>query len=136
MVLTDRRILILDKRLLAGIQTIAIDLDRINSVTGDSGLMFGNIKVQDGGDERKIGMIRNKTVHPFVNRIQETIQVRKQTLHEQQARAIAAASTSTAGPSPAPIDLADQLEKLANLMERGILTPEEFAQQKAKLLSG
>ena len=32
--------------------------------------------------------------------------------------------------------IADELEKLASLMERGILTPEEFAHQKAKLLQG
>ncbi len=133
--LTDRRILILDKKFLAGIQTIAIDLDRVNSITGDTGLFFGNVKIQDGGDERKVGLIRNDTVQPFVARVQEAIQQRKQHLHDQQAAAIAAASAPTTAP-PAAVNVADQLEKLASLMERGILTPEEFAQQKAKLLQG
>ena len=33
------------------------------------------------------------------------------------------------------MDVASQLERLAALVERGILTPQEFAAQKAKLLS-
>jgi hypothetical protein len=40
-------------------------------------------------------------------------------------------ATTTAAPVP---DLADQLRKLADLRDHGILTDEEFAGQKAKLL--
>lgn len=35
----------------------------------------------------------------------------------------------------APVDTASQLEKLATLRDQGVLTPEEFADQKAKLLA-
>ena len=35
----------------------------------------------------------------------------------------------------APVDTAAQLEKLADLRDQGVLTPEEFAAQKAKLLA-
>src|SRR3546814_7928119 len=38
------------------------------------------------------------------------------------------------GASPAPASVADELTKLANLRDLGILTLEEFAQQKARLL--
>lgn len=99
-------------------------------------MLLGNIKIQDGGDERKVGSIQNKAVRPFVTRIQEAIEARKQMLHEQQARAIAAASSLSATSTQAPVDIASQLERLADLMDRGILTPEEFAEQKAKLLNG
>lgn len=44
---------------------------------------------------------------------------------------IDAAST----PAPAPIDVADQLRKLAALRDEGILTEDEFAVQKARLLN-
>ena len=40
-------------------------------------------------------------------------------------------------PAPAPaqeVDVASQLERLADLKDQGILTEEEFAAQKAKLL--
>ncbi|CAN5497790.1 SHOCT domain-containing protein [soil metagenome] len=35
----------------------------------------------------------------------------------------------------APVDTAGQLEKLAGLRDSGVITPEEFASQKAKLLA-
>ncbi|HEV8056303.1 MAG TPA: SHOCT domain-containing protein [Nocardioidaceae bacterium] len=44
-----------------------------------------------------------------------------------------AAPTPAAGP---PVDLADQLRKLAELRDQGVLTPEEFEAQKARLLAG
>lgn len=37
--------------------------------------------------------------------------------------------------APAPqVDVADQLQKLASLKDQGVITEEEFAAQKAKLL--
>ena len=38
-------------------------------------------------------------------------------------------------PPPAPVDVAGELKKFAALRDQGILTEEEFAAQKAKLLS-
>ena len=38
-------------------------------------------------------------------------------------------------PSETPILIADELEKLDSLRERGVLTQEEFDRQKAKLLA-
>jgi len=37
-------------------------------------------------------------------------------------------------PAPAPGDVVEQLKGLAELKEQGILTEEEFAAQKAKIL--
>ena len=58
----------------------------------------------------------------------------------EQATAPAAAPVAAA-PAPAPaaapeVDLMDQLQKLGDLKAQGILTEEEFAAQKAKLLGG
>lgn len=52
---------------------------------------------------------------------------------------IVAGSMAAPAPAPAaaagpPVDVADQLRKLAELRDQGILTDEEFAAQKAKLL--
>jgi len=47
-------------------------------------------------------------------------------------RASPQASTATAGPG---ISVADELAKLAQLVDAGVLSPEEFVAQKAKLLS-
>ncbi len=44
------------------------------------------------------------------------------------------APAAPAAPAGPPVDLADQLRKLASLRDEGILSEEEFAAQKAKLL--
>lgn len=41
---------------------------------------------------------------------------------------------AAAAPAAAPVDVADQLKKLAELRDQGVLSDEEFAAQKAKLL--
>lgn len=48
---------------------------------------------------------------------------------------LARTSASSAPTAPLPVsDVASQLEKLAGLLEKGLLTPEEFSAQKQKLL--
>jgi hypothetical protein len=49
-------------------------------------------------------------------------------------QATAAAAAPSAAPAAAP-DLMDQLQRLGDLHAQGILTDEEFASQKAKLLA-
>ena len=43
-------------------------------------------------------------------------------------------NNSGSAPAAQPLDVADQLGKLAELVSKGLLTDEEFASQKAKLL--
>ncbi|GLV96797.1 hypothetical protein Slala05_04290 [Streptomyces lavendulae subsp. lavendulae] len=60
----------------------------------------------------------------------------------QQQQAAAAAAPAPPPPPPAPTmadDMSsriDQLKELGALKEQGLLTEEEFAQQKSKLLGG
>ena len=57
----------------------------------------------------------------------------------QQAAAQQAAAQAAAAPPPAPApanDLTSQLQQLATLKEQGILSDEEFAAAKAKLIAG
>jgi hypothetical protein len=57
----------------------------------------------------------------------------------QQAVAAQQAQAPAAPPAPAPGQLNDakiqQLQKLGELQKQGVLTPEEFAAEKAKLLA-
>lgn len=52
---------------------------------------------------------------------------------QEQARRTPAPGPGPAAPAPA-IDIADQLERLAALRDKGVLTQEEFDTQKAKIL--
>jgi hypothetical protein len=60
-------------------------------------------------------------------------EARLEQLEQEQASAPAAAAPAAqpAGPSP---DAIEQLRQLGELRDQGVLTEEEFAQQKARLL--
>ncbi|WP_050577335.1 SHOCT domain-containing protein [Pseudomonas cremoricolorata] len=55
--------------------------------------------------------------------------------HLESIKAIAR-STGTTAPAQEHVSVADELEKLAALKERGVLTDEEFSVQKKQLLQG
>lgn len=120
--LTDKRIIFLDKGMVFGLKQTVIDLDKVNAVSGETGLLFGKISIQDGASTRTIENVWKKTVVKFTNKVRDAIEARKATSRPQTATA------------PAGVDIASQLERLAALKEKGILTQEEFNQQKAKLL--
>ena len=55
--------------------------------------------------------------------------------HRQKDIEASQAAFNQAVQQAAPVDTASQLEKLASLKDQGVLTDDEFAAQKAKLLS-
>ncbi|MBS1878116.1 MAG: SHOCT domain-containing protein [Actinobacteria bacterium] len=54
---------------------------------------------------------------------------------QQQAAAAQQAPPAPAAPAPSSASTIDQLKELGELKAQGILTEQEFAEQKAKLLS-
>lgn len=54
---------------------------------------------------------------------------------QAQADAQAAQAQQQTAPAPPTVDLVTELEKLGKLRDEGLLTEEEFAAQKAKLLA-
>jgi len=53
---------------------------------------------------------------------------------QSQAQAPAAPAEASTAPAADQVDVIDQLKRFADLRDQGILTEEEFAAQKAKLL--
>ena len=120
-VVTNRRLLFLDKGMIYGMKQMEMPLKHISAISHKTGLMFGEISVQTSGGTHKISKVFKKNVSLIARTISDLI---KET-HE-----------------PAPInnqnnsvDVATQLEKLGSLKEKGLLTDEEFQTQKTKLLS-
>ena len=157
--LTDRRIVAVQKRTFGGVDATSLPLDQIDDVAGKTGILAGAVHIQMQGETRMIGSVRKSSVEPFVELVMATIDAVGATTRDEmgapavaqapsepnQAEASPPAAAGYAAPALVPADtsegaaggqIADELEKLASLMERGILTPEEFAQQKAKLLQG
>lgn len=119
-VLTDRRIIFLDKGMLFGLRQESVPLNRINAISGSTGLFFGTIVITDGAKDRKITAVWKKTVRIFIDRCQQAIDA----LDENR-------QTKIVGD-----DICTRLERLAQLKEKEIITCEEFEREKAKILAG
>lgn len=121
---TDQRLLFLDKGMVFGLKQVELPLRQISAMSHKTGLLFGEIHIATGGGKSVIQSIPKGEVA----KIAAIISALVRGVHEVKSPASTAAA-------PPQIDVASQLERLAALMEKGLLTPEEFAAQKAKLLS-
>ncbi|MDR5658818.1 PH domain-containing protein [Serpentinicella sp. ANB-PHB4] len=122
--LTDKRIIFLDKGMIYGMKQEIIPLNRVNAVSGSTGIFFGKIIITDGAKSRKIENVWKKTVKNFTNKVQEALETLEQVKNNTQSQ-----QTSKSDDDPY-----EKLEKLASLKDRGIITDEEFAIEKKKIL--
>ncbi|HLN77757.1 MAG TPA: SHOCT domain-containing protein [Nocardioidaceae bacterium] len=77
------------------------------------------------------GRVQRRQAEKFAGRDAQIAADREQAYEEQTAPPPPAAAPPSAGPTP---DMIEQLKQLGELKEQGILTEEEFAAQKAKVL--
>ena len=107
--------------------TKSINYAQVAQVVMNRGLKWTTLSVESTGGHRITILGLNK------GRAQDIKQMLDQRVHTAKVGihvpAVPAAPTSQAD------SIADQLTKLADLRDRGILSEEEFATQKAKLLS-
>lgn len=113
-VLTQKRIMFVDKGMIYGVQTSEIPLDMVNGVSSKSGVLLGEISVMNGVSSDKI---------------KRASEAYKQSLYRPQIE------VSQASQPLSQNLIADELIKLKSLVDNGVLTEEEFQAQKAKLLS-
>jgi hypothetical protein len=78
------------------------------------------------------GRVQRRQAEKFAGRDAQ-IAAERQAAYQQQ---VAPAPAPTPAAAPAGDDMLDQLERLGRLRDQGVLTEEEFAAQKAKLLAG
>ena len=104
----------------------------------EPGMTSGTVVLDNIEEPHKV----RDLVMPLISeaRSKKTIERQSQYLHNMTPGAVAGMAAAPPGPAPAaggpPVDVADQLRKLADLREEGILSDEEFAAQKARLLGG
>lgn len=79
------------------------------------------------------GRVQRRQAERFADRDAQIAAERQQAYQQQFIPAQAAPPSSAPGPAPAA-DPIDQLRELAALKAEGILTEEEFATQKARIL--
>ena len=120
---TDRRLIFVDK----GIFSLKIEdfgYDRITSIESSTGMMLGGITIYASGNKEEIKQVPKEATRPFADWLRAKLSAPKS----------AESSEPPASPAPQPMSIADELEKLAGLRDRGIITAEEFDAQKSRLL--
>lgn len=151
-VLTDTRVLFLDKGMIFGLKQTSIELENIVTIDGETGLMFGSIRISTAAGPNEIRNVWKRTVNPFVNKVRAAISARRRgeqlTSPGGGARPMdmtpdARRDPAPVQPAPAPetgrstaaVDVAGQLERLARLKNAGSISDAEYDTAKAKLLS-
>lgn len=149
LVCTDRRIF-LDRGWLYGLKQIQMPLNRINSIDHEIGIAFGTISIWDGATRMTVGTILRSKVHYFVKIAKKAMEdynqrvsmhYQQQMMMQQQQQQQMMQQQQQPQMSPEQqaqrmSDMAQHLEKLAALRDKGILTEEEFQAQKARMLQG
>lgn len=120
--ITNKRVLFLDKGLIYGLKQMEMPISQISAVSHKTGIMFGKLEISTAGGTKEIGQIEKKDVPKIAQIISDLVNNYRE------------AKSSSVGGSD-KIDIVSQLERLSSLKNQGILTEEEFNQQKAKLLS-
>lgn len=123
-VITDMRLLFLDKGMLYGLRQIDMPLSQISSISHKSGLFFGELQVSTASGAKCIGSIAKKDVLKLCSIISGLI-------HGSKKKPVSNEPIQASR----PVDLTTQLEKLFILREKGALTEEEYALTKSKLLN-
>ncbi|HHR6132352.1 TPA: PH domain-containing protein [Providencia alcalifaciens] len=99
----------------------SVNYEGINSIDSSSGLGGGKIKINTPGTIYEVGKLQKNSVKPLVDIILSEKNKSSQSKHQDNT------------PSNND-DLLSKLEKLGELKEKGILTDDEFQEQKRKLL--
>lgn len=119
LVSTNKRLLFIDKGMLYGLKIEDFPLDKITSIQYETGLLLGGIKIHTSGNNAKIENVEKASARSFAEFVRDKLSQPNDN------------PTTTIVSEP---NVLDQLEKLAKLKENGILSNEEFNEQKKKLL--
>jgi hypothetical protein len=116
---TNHRVIFAGKAITKTI-TRTIPLAQVSSLELSKGMMLSHVQVTLAGSFENF-LVKYKEAQDFMTTAQATLQL---------ARASSTGSSTVVAPSTA-----EELKKLADLHQQGILTAEEFSQAKARLLN-
>ncbi|WP_081873907.1 PH domain-containing protein [Chryseobacterium sp. JM1] len=144
---TERRIIFVDKKFFGGVFENEFPLHKVSSVQHDTSLMSSTLKVYTPGFTAEFKLYIKSAAKNFHDAVQDYIgrsedQIRLQQMQAQQQQQQQQQQVVQQPPKPqqnseqkaAPSLIFEQLERLGKLRELGVLTEEEFAEQKKKLL--
>lgn len=131
LVVTDQRIILVDKGIFYGLKVHEIGYDKLSSIEYKTGLVFGELLFTTSGSVMVIKNIAKQYITPIYESIHSVWDAFK------QKRTMPTPPIDPASdPSPTlnSKDIISQLERLASLKKANLLTDDEFLAAKAKLL--
>lgn len=131
--LTDRQIIFLDVGFFYGVTSTTINLEMINSVTGETGAVMGKISIAHGGATWVIDNVWRGTVTPFTNKIRDAIERRRAALNPPPQMVAAPSEIAFSAPNLQSNPIT-QIQELSKLLEAGHISRKEFEELKAKAM--
>ncbi|MGE0560467.1 MAG: PH domain-containing protein [Flavobacteriales bacterium] len=121
LVSTNRRLIFIDKGLIYGLKVEDFPLDKISSIQYETGLIMGKLKIHTSANIAVIDKVDKNQVRNFAEFVRNKIESKSE-------------SQNTSSSTVVESDIFDKLEKLGKLKDSGVLSEEEFNDQKTKLL--
>lgn len=135
LVSTGRRVVFVDKKLFGGVSENEFLHHQITSVQHSTGLISSELKIFTQSLKAEFKLYSRNAAKIFYDAIQGYV-YNSRNQQQQQVQQEKQPEKPKSGPvkKEDPSAIFDKLEKLGKLRESGILTDEEFAEQKKKLL--
>lgn len=139
---TPRRVVFIDKKILGGVVRNEFPLHEIVSIEHIENLLYSILKININGASAEFKLHSKSDGRGFCNVVNGNVQY-PEIYQNQQSERIQAFHQSIPNLAEEEVfntgkesseTIFEQLEKLGKLKEKGILTEEEFAEQKKKLL--
>lgn len=129
LVATNKRLVFVDKGMIYGLTVETFPYKNISSIQYSTGLLYGKLTIFSSGNKSEIDNVGKKEVRLF----SEFVRNKLSSLDEPLENRNKMDDHGSYNSSPGKIT---QLERLAELKEKGILSEEEFAAEKEKILNG
>lgn len=124
LVITNERIIMLDKGMLYGLKQLVLPLSHIKSVSHKIGILLGEIRIDTGAEVKEVKNIAKQYI-PNIMSI----------LNNLLSKRIGDSKENNASNDNTDDDFLKKLERLTQLKEKGLIDDEEFKLAKTKLLT-
>lgn len=120
LVATEKRLFILDRRVFYGSSNKEISYLTIANVRNQTGLFFGDLIIDDQGEDHRF-------IYAYKSDLRKFADVLGDKVGEYREKSVEANNQY--------LSTADELKKLWDLKEKGVITEEEFRDQKRRLIT-
>ena len=119
---TNKRLIFVDKGYTGRLRVRDFPYDKVTSIQYNTGFVMGGITIYSSGNKSEITNISKAVVGSFAEYVRARI------------TAVTKHASAPVTPSTPQEDMISKLERLGALKDKGLISDQEFQEQKAKLL--